>query len=80
MKITTTRTFRSGNSEAVRLPKDMAFGEGVELELIKSGNVLTMRPKARMTPKELADALRKLPKPDNIEAREPIEWPERPGL
>jgi antitoxin VapB len=80
MKIATSRTFKSGNSEAVRLPKEMAFGEGVELELIKSGNVLTVRPKAKMNPKELADALRRLPKPDRIEEREPIEFPERSGL
>lgn len=80
MKIATGKTFRSGNSEAVRLPRDMAFGEGVELELIKSGDVLTIRPKAELTPKELADALRRLPRPDSIEQREPVEWPDRPGL
>ena len=31
MTIAKTRTFRSGNSEAMRLSKDVAFGEGVEL-------------------------------------------------
>jgi antitoxin VapB len=77
MKIATGRTFRSGNSEAVRLPRDMAFGEGVELELIKSGNVLTIRPKPKMTPRELVEALAKLPKPETVQEREPIEWPER---
>ena len=55
----------------------MAFGEGVELELIKSGNVLTIRPKPKMTPRELVEALEKLPKPSEVERREPIDWPER---
>jgi virulence-associated protein VagC len=29
MTIAKTRTFRSGNSEAVRLPKDIAFGDDI---------------------------------------------------
>jgi antitoxin VapB len=78
MAIATGRTFRCGDSEAVLLPNEMTFGESVELELIKSGDVLTICPKkARMTPKQLADALRKLPKPETIEKRQPIEWPKR---
>jgi len=28
MTIAKMRTFRSGNSEAIRLPKEVAFGEG----------------------------------------------------
>ena len=27
MAVAKTRTFRSGNSEAIRLPKDVAFGK-----------------------------------------------------
>ncbi len=42
MTVTKTRTFRSGNSEAVRLPKDVAFGEEVELVIVRSGDVLTL--------------------------------------
>ena len=34
MAIAKTRTFRSGNSEAVRLPKDAAFGEGGEDQIV----------------------------------------------
>jgi len=80
MKIAHSRTFRSGNSEAVRLPKEVAFGAEVEVEIIRSGDVLTIRPRRKMTMRQLVDALKKLPKPAKIQEREPIEFPERPGL
>jgi len=79
MNAFTTKTFRSGNSEAVRLPKEIGFGEGVEVEMVREGDVVTIRRK-RMTNQELAELLRRLPKPDYIEQREPIEFPDRPGL
>ena len=50
MTIAKTRTFRSGNSEAVRLAKDAAFGEGVELVVIRSGDVVTLYPAATSIP------------------------------
>ena len=42
MNMITTKTFKSGNSEAVRLPKDMAFGidTEVEIEYLENGGVL----------------------------------------
>jgi len=80
MKIVTSRTFRNGNSEAVRLPSDMAFGIGTEVEIVKQGDSVTIRRKPTMTPRELVEALAKLPKPSKIQEREPIEFPERPGL
>jgi antitoxin VapB len=80
MSIAYSRTFRSGNSEAVRLPKEVAFGADLEVEIIRSGDVLTIRPRPKMTPRELVEALRKLPKPERVQEREPIEFPERPGL
>ena len=46
MPIARTRTFRSGNSEALRLPKDVAFGEDVELVIVRSGEVMTIYPAA----------------------------------
>lgn len=75
-----TRTFKSGNSEAVRLPKELGFGVDVEVEITRHGDTVSLRPKSRRTMQDLVDALRKLPKPDRIQEREPIEWPERPGL
>jgi predicted nucleic acid-binding protein len=37
-----SRTFKSGNSEAVRLPKDVAFGNGGELIIVRSGDVMSI--------------------------------------
>lgn len=79
MNAHTTKTFKSGNSEAVRLPKELGFGTGTEVEVVRQGDVVTIRRK-RMTNRELVEALRKLPKPGHIQEREPIEFPERPGL
>jgi antitoxin VapB len=74
-----TKTFRSGNSEAVRLPKEIGFGEGVEVEIVRDGDAVTIRRK-RMTNRELVEALRELPRPDRVQEREPFEAPERSGL
>lgn len=80
IKIVETRTFKSGNSEAVRLPKGMGFGIGTEVQLIDNGDSVTIRPKRQYSGRDLVDALNKLPKPDRIQEREPIEFPDRPGL
>jgi antitoxin VapB len=40
----TVSIFKNGNNQAVRFPKDMEF-EGVgELEIIKDGDTITLRP------------------------------------
>ncbi|MDO9608358.1 MAG: AbrB/MazE/SpoVT family DNA-binding domain-containing protein [Brevundimonas sp.] len=75
----TSRTFRSGNSEAVRLPKEFAFGPGVEVEIDRKGDVVTISPK-RKPVKEMLAKLRSLPKPASIGIRHEVEIPERPGL
>jgi len=81
MNIATTRTFRSGDSVAVKLPKEFAFEEGVEVEIAQEGGRLTIRRRRdAMTGRDLVEALEKLPKPSCIQEREPIEFPERPGL
>jgi antitoxin VapB len=75
-----SKTFRSGNSEALRLPKEVAFGSDVEVTICRVGDVLTITPKNR-TMAELVRRLREIgPPPDGVQAREPIEFPERPGL
>lgn len=79
MPTATTKTFRSGNSEAVRLPKDMAFGPDVELTLVRSGDVLTIYPK-RGSIRDLIRDLEKMPKPSSIGVRDEIIIPERDGL
>jgi antitoxin VapB len=80
-----TRTFKSGNSVAVRLPKGFAIPEGVEVELDKSGDVVTIRltrdpaeEKARLL--KMLEDLEALPKPARVEKREPILFPKRRGL
>ncbi len=79
MAIADSRTFRSGNSEAVRLPRNVAFGREVELTIVRSGDVLTMYP-ARKPIGELVKQLAELPRPTAIEARDEDLLPERPGL
>lgn len=79
MTIVTTRTFRSGNSQAVRLPREVAYNGEVELTIEKSGDVITMYPK-RPTLKEMVDKLRNVPAPSSVQRRERIEFPKRRGL
>jgi len=79
MTIARSRTFRSGNSEAVRLPKDVAFGDDVELVLVRSGDVITMYP-AGMTIPAMLERLAALPRPRAIERRDDEPLPERTGL
>jgi len=79
MPTVTSRTFRSGNSEAVRLPKDVAFGKDIEVTIVRSGDVLTITPK-RTSLQELAERLLAMPGPDEIQERLEIVFPERPGI
>ncbi len=79
MTVAKVRTFKSGNSEAVRLPKDIAFGVDVELIAIRSGDVLTLYP-VSMSIAEMVLRLAALPAPSSIEKREEMELPERAGL
>lgn len=80
-----TRTFKSGNSVAVRLPKGFAIDAGVEVELDKNGDVVTIRisreaaeEKARLL--KMLDDLAAIGPIGEVEKREPIEFPDRPGL
>ena len=79
MTIARTRTFRSGNSEALRLPREVAYGEDVELVIARSGDVITIYP-AHLTVPAMIDRLRSLPAPSSIERRDVDELPDRPGL
>ena len=78
MPIARSRTFRSGNSEALRLPKDVAFGADVELVLVRSGDVLTIYP-AAVPIIEMIERLRALPAPPTVEQRDVDELSERSG-
>ena len=79
MTVARSRTFRSGNSEALRLPKDVAFGDDVELVLVRSGNVMTIYPAATSITEMLAQ-LRTTPVPREIERRDDEPLADRGGL
>jgi antitoxin VapB len=79
MTVAKTRTFRSGNSEAIRLPKDVAFGKDLELVIVRSGDVLTLYPATTSIPEMIA-RLQALPVPPSIEDLDDEELPERAGL
>lgn len=72
-----TRIFKSGNSQAVRIPAELAFSDtGIELEISRLGDVVTIFP-ARTSLSDAIETLRRMPKPTAIERRQPIEMPER---
>lgn len=81
-----TRTFKSGNSVALRLPKGLAIGPNEKMVIEQNGDVLTIRrvvdpvaDQARLN--AMLDDLAAIgTPPDGVQKREPIEWPERPGL
>lgn len=45
--VATTESFKSGNSVAVRLPREMGVVAGIEIDLEKEGDVIHLRPKRR---------------------------------
>ena len=72
-----TRVFRSGNSQAVRIPAELAYPDaGTELTISRHGDVITLHP-VRAGLKDAVARLRALPKPAEPERREPVEMPER---
>lgn len=80
-----TKTFKSGNSEAVRIPKEFAFGIGRELRLEREGDRLVLTPRANAAEEKrkllqlLAD-LEAIGAPDDgVRPRPDFEAPERPG-
>lgn len=80
-----TRTFKSGNSVAVRLPKGFDIPAGTEVELDRSGDVVTVRltrdpAEVRSRMRKLIDELEDIGPIGEIEKREPIEFPDRPDL
>ena len=72
-----TRAFRSGNSQAIRIPAELAYDDtNAELSIERDGDVLVIAP-ARQNLKELAAALRAMPRPSEIERYDPTELPDR---
>ena len=81
-----TRTFKSGNSVAVRLPKGFAIPVGADVEMDKTGDTVTIR--VTRDREEVRRQLRKLTAdleaigapPGGVQKRDPFEFPDRPGL
>ena len=74
-----TKPFKSGNSQAVRLPKSIAFPPGTELEIERNGDLVILRPVEDKVAKMWA-LLNALPKPSYVELRDMEEIPEPKGL
>ena len=75
----TTRVFKSGNSQAVRIPAELAYDStDMELTITRNGDVITIFPvSARQSMEEMFAALRALPKAPLIEQTDRIELPDR---
>jgi len=85
MNAVNSKTFKSGNSVAVRLPKEVAFPPDTPVTIERKGEVLTIRPALDPTEEkrkvaELVAALRALPKPREVEKRARVIPPVRRGL
>jgi antitoxin VapB len=68
-----TRVFKSGNSQAVRIPAELAYADtDIDLQITRLGDVITIFP-ARTSLKDAVAVLRRMPKPKRAEKRKPIE-------
>lgn len=79
MSVHRSRLFRSGNSQAVRLPKEVAFEGDGEVLVVRSGDVVTIY-RATTSVHEMADQLLAREPILEVERREADEPTDRPGL
>ena len=62
-----TKVFKSGNSQAVRIPAEIAFADmSAELEITRTGDVVTIYP-ARGNLKHAVELLRRMATPPSVE-------------
>ncbi|MBV8970747.1 MAG: hypothetical protein JO290_00480 [Sphingomonadaceae bacterium] len=86
--ITRSKVFLPDRGMALHLPDSLGISEGAEYELIDHGVeivLMPVRPPESPTEREaqwtkMIDAMRALGPVGEIEVREPIEFPDRPGL
>lgn len=72
-----TRAFKSGNSQAVRIPAELAYEDtDIDLEITRLGDVITIFP-ARHSMSDIVAELRRMPRPRRVEKRQPIQVPIR---
>ena len=76
----TTRVFRSGNSQAVRITAELAYADTTqELSIQRDGDVVTIVP-ARLSLRIAVAGLRDMPRPPDTEMHETTPLPDRAGL
>lgn len=85
MGVIDNKVFQSGNDAAVILPKDIAFQPGTPVTIERKGEIVTIEPvRDRAEEKRklsaMVAALRALGPIGEIGKRDPIEFPERPGM
>jgi antitoxin VapB len=86
MNAYSSRTFKSGNSEAIRLPKGLGFGIGAKVRIEREGDRLVLTPdtdvqQVQAELRQLVEDLRRIGAPaDGRQERERFEFPERPRL
>jgi antitoxin VapB len=88
MGVHETKTFMSGNSVAVRLPKALGIGPNERMTIERHGDVVTARriPSEAEEAERLArfraalDEMRRIGPVGEIQKRDPFEFPDRPGL
>ena len=72
-----TKVFKSGNSQAVRIPAEIAYADmSQDLHITRMGDVITIYP-VRGSLRQMVAELEALPRPTDVEVREPIEMPDR---
>jgi antitoxin VapB len=73
-----TRIFKSGNSLAVRIPRELAFADDVqEVEIDRVGSTLVLRPSQPRTLADLGELLSMFSPHFLSEGREPLDELER---
>lgn len=85
MGVVDTKTFRTGNSVAVRLPKELGFAAGIAVTIERDGTALVLKPKVDPTEDKrrltnLIAALNAIGPVGEIEVRDADIFPDRPGL
>lgn len=80
-----SKTFKSGNSVALRLPKALGIPADVAMHIEQHGKDYIIRlakdpAEEKRKLSEMIAALRAIGRSGEIEKREPIEFPDRPGL
>jgi antitoxin VapB len=75
----TSRVFKAGNSQAVRIPQALAYDSSItEVEVERHGDTLIVRPQ-RMSMVDLVAILEAQPEGGPLLERQIIDWPDRWG-